>query len=167
MRYDDCVGGEDECRFPESSIVDFGCVDMGGLAGGGLKDILEGGEGFGEVFGQGGGDYLEVCKADLGEELFSAWGGGGEDYSFVAERGYDGEFEGERSSQGWWFRGCGLGSCLVGGRGLCWCRNVFCVRHGTQLNGVEAFVDANPMPRASSEHSTVTVKHVTEALNLT
>lgn len=57
---DDSVGGEDEGGFAEGG-VDFGGVDVGGFAGGGLEDVFEGGEGFREVFGEGGGVDLEVC----------------------------------------------------------------------------------------------------------
>ena len=71
---------------------------MCGFAGGGLEDIFEGREGFRKVFGKWRGDDLEICETNLGEELFSAWGGRGEDHSFVPKGGYDGDFEGEGSS---------------------------------------------------------------------
>lgn len=49
---------------------------------------------------------LEIGEADLGEELFAAWGGGGEDNASGAEFVQDGEFEGEGDTERWgwgWF----------------------------------------------------------------
>ncbi len=65
------------------------------------------------------------------EQLFSPWGGGGEDYSFVAEGGEDGEVEGEGGAEG---RGSGWGWDWEGGGGvgwwrLCGCGHVFGVCH--------------------------------------
>ena len=58
----------------------------------GLEDVFERGQRFfGEVFGKRRGDYLEVCEADLGEELFPAGRGGGKNYSLILQGGYKGE----------------------------------------------------------------------------
>jgi len=36
-----------------------------GFLSGGLKDVFEGGEGFGEIFREGGGDDFEAREANL------------------------------------------------------------------------------------------------------
>lgn len=61
----DCVCGYYQGGFSSVGIVDFGGVDGGAFLGGGLQDVFEGGKGFGEVFGEGGGDCFEGCEAYL------------------------------------------------------------------------------------------------------
>ena len=59
---------------------------------GSLEDVFERGQRFfGEVFWERRGYYLEVCEADLGEELFAAGRGGGKNDSLVMQGGYKGE----------------------------------------------------------------------------
>lgn len=57
------VGGDDERGFGEG--VDGGLVDVCAFCLGGGEDVFEGAEGFGLVFGDGGGEDFEVCEADL------------------------------------------------------------------------------------------------------
>ena len=65
---------------------------MCGFLHGGLEDVFERGKRFlREVFWERRGDYLDVCEADLAEELFSAGRGGCEDDSLVLQGGYEGE----------------------------------------------------------------------------
>lgn len=86
-RNDDRIRSDDQRGLAEFLIVDFGFVDGLALLRCGLQDVFEGREGLGEVFGGGGGDNFDVCETDLREQLFSSWGGRGEDYSFAAEGG--------------------------------------------------------------------------------
>lgn len=69
-RDDDGVSRDEQSGFAEGGVVDLGGVDGEGLLGGGLEGVFEGGEGFGQVFREGGGDGFDVCEADL-------YGGGG------------------------------------------------------------------------------------------
>lgn len=59
------VGGEDEGGLVVGG-VDCGGVDVLGLCDCCGEDVFEGREGFGLVFGDGGGDDFEVGEADLG-----------------------------------------------------------------------------------------------------
>jgi hypothetical protein len=73
VRYDDRVGGDDDGRVGERHRGELGLGECGLVDGEAflvrcLEDVLEGAEGFGDVFGVCGGQDLEVCEADLGEE---------------------------------------------------------------------------------------------------
>lgn len=81
-----------------------------------MKAVFERGEGLGEVFGECRGDYFYFLEAEVGEDLFSAGGGGGEDYAFGAELG-DGR-EVKRLERARKSSGRILGWRLVGGGGL-------------------------------------------------
>lgn len=74
--HDHRIRGDDQLRVPLMYCpgcvaaggrgFELGAVDGEGFGGGGLKDVFEGGEaGFGNVFGEGGGDYFDVGEADL------------------------------------------------------------------------------------------------------
>ena len=65
QRDDDRVGGNDQRRLAELRVVELGGIDGGGFLGGGLQDILEGREGLGESFRDGGGDDFEVRETYL------------------------------------------------------------------------------------------------------
>lgn len=62
---DDGVGRDEEGWLAAGRVRGFGGVDGEGLLRRGLEDVFEGGEGLGEVFGEGGGDDFDVCEADL------------------------------------------------------------------------------------------------------
>ena len=68
------VGGEDEGGLVVGG-VDCGGVDVLGLCDCCGEDVFEGREGFGLVFGDGGGDDFEVCEADLWRLLEVVLGG--------------------------------------------------------------------------------------------
>lgn len=70
LRDDYRVCRDDESGIAERGGVERGAVDGDGLLGGRLEDIFEGGEGLGEVLGEGGGDDLEVLQT----YLFGRWG---------------------------------------------------------------------------------------------
>ena len=77
---------------------------------------------------------MEVCEADLGEELFPAGRGGGKNDSFVLQGGYKWELQREGGAEGWRF---GLGGNFVGGRGLSWGNGVFGIRHARGRVSIE------------------------------
>ncbi len=67
---------------------------MHAFLGRGAQDVFDGGEAFGEVLGEGGGDDGGVQAESVGEEGGAAGGGGGEDEAQGAEVAEDGEVEG-------------------------------------------------------------------------
>ncbi len=77
---------------------------------------------------------MEVCKADLGEELFPAGRGGGKNDSLVLQGGYKWELQREGGAEGWRF---GLGGDFVGRRGLSWGDGVFGIRHARRRESIE------------------------------
>ena len=62
---DDGVCGDEEGGFAFLRVVDFRGVDVLRLLQGCGEDIFYAGGRFGQVFGEGGGDYVEVGEADL------------------------------------------------------------------------------------------------------
>lgn len=68
LREHDRVGGDDERRVRARGRAGLqrGLVDGEAFLVGGLQDVFEGLEAFGEVFGRGGGEDFEVREPDLG-----------------------------------------------------------------------------------------------------
>lgn len=67
MADDNGIGGDDDGGLAEGRVVEFGGVYVHCFLFGGLEDVFQGGEGFGEVFGEGGGEDFEVVETNLGE----------------------------------------------------------------------------------------------------
>lgn len=78
---------------------------MHAFLGRGAQDVLDGGEGFWEVLGEGGGDDGGMEAESVGEEGGAPRGSGGEDEAQGADVAEEGEVKGGGAEGGW---GCGV-----------------------------------------------------------